>query len=67
MAHGKTLELRAIKAPEPTWIHQHPMRPVIKDGLTLRWVKDGPHVPYVNPARDLKRHARLRVELRVAA
>lgn len=67
MAHGKTLELRAIKAPEPTFIHQHPMGPVTKDGEVVRWVQTEPHVPYVNSARDTKRHARLRADLRVSS
>jgi hypothetical protein len=65
MAHGKTLELRAIRTPEPVWIHQFRTRS-IKRGKRQLVVRDGLWTPYVNPARDLKRHARLRVELRGA-
>lgn len=65
MAHGKTLELRAIKAPEPTWIHR--FEAVADKSKPGRLVRVGEWLPYVNPARDLKRNARLRLELRVSA
>lgn len=49
--HGVTLEMKAIKAPEPRWL--------------VRYRKDGTaRVSYVNPDRDLKPKRRLRKELR---
>lgn len=72
MAHGLTLKLRAIR-PTPgvgglIWLHQHRTRMIKTDGKGRPvFVRDGDWVPYVNPARDLKPKARLRVELRVAS
>lgn len=57
MAHGITLQMRAIKKPEPEFIHEHTtptmaMRRQAPLALSNRSPKCE---PYVNPARDLKR------------
>lgn len=67
MAHGKTLQLRAITRPDPEYLVRYEVEEQkVRIGVrkVARLVKVGTWTPYVNPERDKKRHARLRAELR---
>ena len=66
MAHGKTLELRAIKRPAPEFVHQSVRVEGAKTspGLVRRIVLDG---TYVNPDKDRSRPGKARRRARKAA
>lgn len=53
MAHGITLQMRAIKKPEPQWVHQHivPEQKLVSLAAAKRIAN---LQPYVNLARDQK-------------
>ena len=74
MPSGVTNLMRNIRRPAPEWVHEHtganrgqrrmhaPKGPnqfgVMQSGATV--YRSSTNTPYVNPMRDLKRHARLR-------
>lgn len=63
MAHGITLDMRAIKRPAPQFIHKHP-KPV---KTPIGYVKPRGMKPYTNLDRDLTRGAKVRPEAIAAA
>lgn len=54
MANGITLQMRAIKKPEPEWVHQH-FVPELKLASLAAAKRAADLQPYINLARDQKR------------
>lgn len=69
MAHGKTLDLRAIKPARPQFVHEHPEPVKVKRGKLLFWRKPGGMVAYVatESTRDRSLRGKARIRARKAA
>lgn len=52
MAHGTTLDMRAIQPVSPAFVHKHPEPYKVGDGPTAYYIKAGGMKPYLGASRD---------------